>query len=115
MLCIGLFVAVVVAAWVWYPPLHQTGFVVSNQPFLQVEQPDTDIQNGIETQWQNKVNINTAGIEQLCLLPNIGEKRAQAIIEYREQHGPFKDVQELLNISGIGPATLEGLLDFITL
>jgi competence protein ComEA len=48
------------------------------------------------------VNINTADVEALMSIKGIGEKRAQAIIEYREQHGPFKSVDQLMEIKGVG-------------
>lgn len=53
-----------------------------------------------------KVNINTATSEQLQTLPGIGQTRADAIIEYRTQYGKFKTIEELQNVSGIGPASL---------
>ena len=58
------------------------------------------------------VDINTAGQEELMQLPGIGEKRAQDIVDYREAHGPFQSVDELDNVSGIGPAILEGLREY---
>lgn len=48
------------------------------------------------------VNINTATAEQLMQIKGIGEKKAQAIIEYRKSHGPFKKVEELELVKGIG-------------
>ena len=54
-----------------------------------------------------KINITTATVDQLALLPGIGTRTAQAIIEYREQHGPFKTVSDLTNVRGIGEKTLE--------
>ncbi|NLC28265.1 MAG: ComEA family DNA-binding protein, partial [Campylobacteraceae bacterium] len=48
------------------------------------------------------VNINTANVEELATLKGIGEKKAQAIIEYREANGGFKTVDELSNVKGIG-------------
>ena len=53
------------------------------------------------------VNINTASSEELAVVLNgIGAKKAQAIVQYRDQHGPFTDKNQLLNIKGIGEATL---------
>ena len=55
-----------------------------------------------------KVNINTADAETIAAgLHGIGPVKAKAIIEYREENGPFKSVEELLNVKGIGPKTLE--------
>ena len=48
------------------------------------------------------VNINTAGAEQLSLLPRIGEKAAQRIIDYRTEHGPFKQPSDLMDVKGVG-------------
>ena len=59
------------------------------------------------------IDINTAGVEELCLLPQVGEKTAEKIIAYREQNGPFASCEELMAVSGIGPATYEGLCDYI--
>jgi competence protein ComEA len=53
------------------------------------------------------VNINTASAEVLATVLNgVGEKRAQAIVEYREEHGPFVDKKDLLKVKGIGDAVL---------
>ena len=60
------------------------------------------------------ININTADSETLQLLPGIGEERAEDIIAYREEHGPFRIPEELADVSGIGEATLAGLIDYIT-
>ena len=49
------------------------------------------------------LNINNASIEQLESIKGIGTKKAQAIIEYRLQHGKFKTLEELDNVKGIGP------------
>ena len=55
-----------------------------------------------------KVNINTADAETIAAeLSGIGPAKAKAIIEYREENGPFTSVEELLNVKGIGPRTLE--------
>lgn len=54
-----------------------------------------------------KVNINTADAAELETLSGVGEVLAQRIIDYREEHGPFKSVDDLVDVSGIGDATLE--------
>ena len=61
-----------------------------------------------------KVNINTADAWLLAALPGIGETRAQAIIAYRQQNGSFRDINELLNIEGIGSVTLDNIRDLVT-
>lgn len=58
------------------------------------------------------INVNTADIYDLQRLPGIGEKRAQDIIDWREEHGPFQTVDELTSVSGIGPGILEGLREY---
>ena len=62
-----------------------------------------------------KININTADLEQLQLLPGIGEVLAQRIIRYREKNGPFSSISELTNVSGIGLERLDQIMDYITL
>ncbi|MCI5669342.1 MAG: helix-hairpin-helix domain-containing protein, partial [Oscillospiraceae bacterium] len=62
-----------------------------------------------------KVNINTATAEQLTALDGIGESKANAIIQYREQHGDFKSPDDLLNVKGIGEKTLSNIRQDITL
>lgn len=52
------------------------------------------------------ININTASIAQLTQLPNIGVKKAQAIVDYRRQHGAFMSVDDLVQVKGIGKKTV---------
>ena len=61
-----------------------------------------------------EVDINSANLEQLDSLPRIGPVLAQAIVSYREAHGPFSSVEDLLNVSGIGVATLEAIRSLVT-
>lgn len=57
------------------------------------------------------VNINTASAVELQRLHGIGKVLSQRIVEYREAHGPFKTIDELMNVSGIGPKKLEAARD----
>ena len=61
-----------------------------------------------------KVNLNTAGAAELEALPGIGPSYARRIVEYREKNGPFKRVEDLLNVQGIGDKTLERIRDKVT-
>ncbi len=61
-----------------------------------------------------KVNINTAGIDELVTLPGVGRAYAQRIIEYRDKNGPFKRVEDLLNVRGIGEKTFAKIKDRLT-
>lgn len=61
-----------------------------------------------------RLNVNTASAEDLERLPGIGEKRAADIIAYREANGPFEYPEQLTEVPGIGEATMQGLLDYIT-
>lgn len=61
-----------------------------------------------------KVNINTATVAELDTLPGIGPGYAQRIVDYRQSHGPFKTIEEVQNVSGIGPATFARIKELIT-
>lgn len=50
---------------------------------------------------ESKIDINTADVKLLCEIPGIGESRAQAIVDYREEHGGFQSAKELMNVPGI--------------
>lgn len=60
---------------------------------------------------KEKININKATIEEIKTLPSIGASKAQAIIDYRDENGEFKSIDELSNIDGIGSKTLDKLRD----
>ena len=61
------------------------------------------------------VNINTADADDLMTLPGIGEVYASRIIAWRETNGPFRAVEELMNVEGIGEKRMEQLLDLVTI
>ncbi|GIW45127.1 MAG: hypothetical protein KatS3mg077_2409 [Candidatus Binatia bacterium] len=60
------------------------------------------------------INVNTATMAELMSIKGIGEAKARAIIEHREKHGPFKTVDELKNVSGIGDKLLATLKPQVT-
>ena len=60
------------------------------------------------------IDINTASSFELETLPGIGPTTAQKIIDYREANGPFFSIEDIINVSGIGPGTYERIKDLIT-
>ena len=62
-----------------------------------------------------KININTAGVDEFVALPGIGHAYAERIVEYRQKNGPFKRLEDLLNVRGIGEKTYERIKDRVTL
>ncbi len=69
--------------------------------------PTTDVPLG-------PVDVNVATAEELTRLPGIGPAKAQAVVIHRERHGPFASLDGLLDVRGIGPATLERLRPMAT-
>lgn len=67
-----------------------------------------------ETEKVDLISISRANSEELQTLPRVGPATAERIIAWREAHGPFQSVEDLLAVSGIGPATLEGFRHLIT-
>lgn len=60
-----------------------------------------------------KININTADVVKLCELPGVGESLASRIIQYREENGKFKSIEDLKNVSGIGEKKFGSLREYI--
>ena len=91
--------AIALGALVCFAPLRQPGRVLHTEPL-----PDPDATGSPEAA---PVNVNTADAETLAKLPGIGEAKAQAILDYRAEHGPFAKLAELENVSGISARMVE--------
>lgn len=59
------------------------------------------------------IDLNAATAAELDALPGIGKVKAQAIVDYREKNGPFRTVEEIMDVTGIGPATFAGIRDLV--
>ncbi len=77
----------------------------TNSPSTGNEQPTT----------AGKININTATAIELATLPGIGEVIAKRIVDYRQAHGDFDSLADLLSVEGIGQKRLEQIIDYITI
>lgn len=60
------------------------------------------------------VNLNTADVGQLVMLPRVGVKAAQRIVDYRREHGPFKKTSDLMQVRGFGDKSYQHLASFLT-
>lgn len=70
---------------------------------------------GVQSVAQELVDVNRAGAEELTRLKGVGLKIAGNIVRYREENGPFRSVEDLMNVKGIGGKKLEGIRDQIKL
>jgi competence protein ComEA len=75
---------------------------------------NTNTATGSTDMKSSKININTAGLNDLMTLSGIGEARANSIIAYRQEHGGFKTVEEIKNIDGIKDSVFNKISNFIT-
>ena len=71
------------------------------------QQPSSKSVSSSVNQQGDKISLNQANVQQLQTLNGVGEKKAQAIVEYRQKNGGFKTIDELVNVKGIGPKLLE--------
>ncbi|AWX15675.1 competence protein ComE [Mergibacter septicus] len=101
-----------ISSGVFITSAFATDTSVANQVTQEVTQVTAQAAQGIE----EKVNINTATVEQLQrVLQNVGRKKAQAIVDYRQKNGNFTSVDQLSDVPGIGTVTLERNRDRILL
>ncbi len=80
-------------------------FTLISLPLRATDVNDTSAM--VATQEVQVIDINKADVETLVLLKGVGEKRAKAIVAYRELHGEFNAIDDLLNVKGIGEQMLE--------
>ncbi|WP_406705644.1 ComEA family DNA-binding protein [Sodalis sp.] len=83
-----------------------------------VAEPAPDAAPGADSteEDEDRISINTASLDELVDgLKGIGPKKGQAIIDYREQHGPFERIEDLEKVKGIGPATMARIKDCLKL
>lgn len=60
------------------------------------------------------VNINSASADEMASVPGLGEKKSQAIVKFREKHGPFARVEDLKKVDGIGDKLFEKIRQYVT-
>lgn len=83
------------------------------QSMVDIEKGYSGAQTGIEV--GGLININTGSLEQLMTLPGIGESKAQSIIDYRSSKGPFKQLEDIMNVTGIKENMYEKIKEHISL
>ena len=94
---------------------YQVSVTRADQPAAEDPLPTADSSRPDSLLEGERINVNTAGYYDLMRLPGIGETRARAILDWREEHGGFSAPEQLLEIRGIGEKILEGLLPYIEL
>ena len=88
---------------------------IQTSPDSDMQTTDINVRSNSTTALENGlVNLNTADVAALMTLPGIGESRAKAIISYREQHGEFAKIEDIMKISGIKQAAFSKIKDKIT-
>lgn len=88
--------------------------IVQDQMILYVPNKNEQVQDvATSSKGKGKVQINAASKEQLEKITGIGSRKAESILKYREEHGPFQKIEDLLEIDGIGVKSLEKIKDQI--
>jgi competence protein ComEA len=99
--------------------LNQAALLVDGQrvtiPYESSTEPTHEPVNRASPEAAPLLDLNTATVEELDELPGIGEVRATAIVEFRNQHGPFQSIEELLFVDGISENLLEEIRPYLTI
>ena len=106
------FIVFVLLSGLWYLSAHDKLMKDRTYIYAGISPPEYE---ETEEEVPYIININTADIYELCALEGIGEKKARAIVEYRQEHGGFKTIDELAKIDGISTKTIEKFKHKITL
>ncbi len=77
--------------------------------------PDVQVQRRSGERPLYLIDINAANVAELSLLPGIGPAKAEGIVTYRREHGPFRSIEELERVSGIGPKMIESIRPLVRL
>ncbi len=106
-LALGLVLLVLLLAVIseWWQRRPKPVFVTESRPMVEGESSENPA----------RLDINRASVEELSALPGIGPALAQRIVAHRQQHGPFRNVEDLLRVAGIGPKTYEKVRPHVTI
>ena len=88
---------------------------MKNTPIFAVLLLVFSLMSGFAQAEPTSININTATVETLAALEGVGETKAQAIVAYRSENGPFQTENDLVNVKGMGERTLEKNLERLTI
>ena len=92
--------------------LPRTSASVRARPSYALPGPTAEARESPDALWvthTTRVDLNHATAEELTALPGVGTVTARAIVEYRDEHGPFSSLEELLLVPGVGPSTLNAI------
>ena len=88
--------------------------LIAAQPQMAVAQSRTSSRSTAKPAVTGPVNINTASVTELQTLPGIGAKTAERIVEYRQKNGPFKKIEDVMNVRGLGEKNFLKLKEQLT-